>query len=85
MEPFISRLVRGIWSGPRGTRAHSLKSGDEGSHTPRGQRRPCVHGEYQASDQVATVLMLLRVERELCCTLLSLLDVPTTATLVADQ
>ena len=44
-----------------------------------------VHGEYQASDQVAIVLMLLRVERDPCCTSLLLFDVPTTATRVADQ
>ena len=49
------------------------------------QVAPAVHGEHQASDQAATVLMLLRVERDPCCTSLSLFDVPTRATRVADQ
>ena len=44
-----------------------------------------MHGGHQASDQVATVLMLLRVERGFCCILLSLFDVPTIATRVANQ
>ena len=44
-----------------------------------------VHGEHQASDQVATVLMLWRVEHDPCCILLSLFDVPTTATRGAHQ
>ena len=44
-----------------------------------------VHGEHQTSVQVAIALMLLRVERDFCCTSRSLFDVPTTATRVADQ
>ena len=36
-----------------------------------------VHGEHQALDQVAIVLMLLRVERDPCCTSLSLFNVLT--------
>ena len=41
MEPFISRLVR-LSRESRDSRAPSLKSRDEGTHAPRGQRRPCV-------------------------------------------
>ena len=41
MEPFISRPVR-LSRESRDSRAPSLKSRDEGTHAPRGQRRPCV-------------------------------------------
>ena len=40
-SPFISRLVR-LSRESRDFRAPSLKSRDEGTHAPRGQRRPCV-------------------------------------------
>ena len=41
MRPFISRFVR-LSRETRDSRAPSLKSRDEGIHSPRGQRRPCV-------------------------------------------
>ena len=44
LEPFTSRLVR-LSRESRDSRAPSLKSRDEGTHAPRGQRRPCVSDE----------------------------------------
>ena len=41
MVPFISRFVR-LSRETRDSRAPSQKSRDEGTHAPRGQRRPCV-------------------------------------------
>ena len=46
---------------------------------------PMVHEEHEVSDEMTTILMPMRVERDLCCISLSLFELPTTAIRVADE